>query len=356
MALQALDFPEGQIDVPLRIKVVHFDGTDVPSCDLKWTTKSEIKDFTVKYASKIVGMGQSVLAKPSSKEVVLNCSLRTPDSPESGTQILINATSSTAKKASNQLVIPLFRNAERIDLIARRTSDSVPLKEKKGNTEKRESWIDLESPAIAGATSEFRFSMSNKKNTVRNVGLKVYLFPSVSTPGKADASLLPIAEFDAELPALQETPIFLKSTYANNIDPKRTTSPLEKLDALNSILIFEIVEYEIPEVKREGAARKKKGTPWRYTAHFKPIHPRNFVKASPGKVEPGSKYSIEFETVPDFWKRHGMQELTVSVRGKTLLNGEFTPEKLLQPPLIITADNSKAQFLGSVVNTNTQRS
>jgi len=343
IASQTLDFPEGKNDIPLRIKVEHFDGSDVPSCELKWTSESEFRDFSMKYGSETVGKGQSIAVRPSAKQIDLNCALRTPDSPESGTQILVSARSSTSSEVSNQLALRVFRNAERIDLIVRRVGETVPLKAKKGNAESKESLIELESPAIAGATSEFRFSMSNKTNTVRSVGIKVSIVLA-TTFGKAEANLVPVGEFETELPPMQETPIILKPLES-----------LSNLDALNSTLTFEILEYEIVDPKKEGAKKKEKGGRWRYLARFKPVHPRNFVKAIPQPVEVNSRYSIEFAMMPEFWQRHGLQELPVSVRGKTIVNGELSPEKILQPPMIFTAENLRSEFIGSAVNTNTQR-
>ena len=343
MASQTLDFPEGKNDVPLRIKVEHFDGTEVSSCQLKWTSESEVRDFSVKQGSQTVEKGQSITVRPSGKQIDLNCALRSTDPPESGTQILVSAMSSTSKDVSNQLVIPVFRNAERIDLVIRRVGEPVPLKAKKGNADSKESAIELDSPAITGATSEFRFSISNKMKMARSVGLKISVAPT--TPlGKADANLVAIGEFETELPPMQETSITLKPIES-----------LNNLDALNSMLIFEIVEYEILDPKKEAAKKKEKGGRWRYSARFKPVHPRNFVKAIPQPVEANSRYSIEFETSPEFWRRHELKEMPILVRGKTIIKGELSPEKVLQPPMIFNADNSKSEFIGSAVNTNTQR-
>ena len=41
--------------------------------------------------------------------------------------------------------------------------------------------------------------------------------------------------------------------------------------------------------------------------------------------------------------------------GKTVVNGKLSDKRILQSSMIITAENSKTEFIGSVVNTNTQR-
>ena len=342
-----LDFPDGKSEVLLRIKVVHFDGTDVPACDAQWTSKPDLKSLTIKHETKVIGSGQDIRLVPKGKEIVLNCSLPSGVSPESGTQILVSATSPTSKKESNQLTIPVFRNSDRIDLIARRVGDPVQLKEKK------EAFIELGSPAIAGATSQFNFSLSNKQLVARRVGLKVYVVPSLQMPSKIDANLIAIAELAelAVLPAMQETPVKLKL-----IDPKRLLTQLENEDALNSMLVFEIIEYEMVDPKKGEAAKKPKGVSWRYSARFKPIHPLNekFVKVSPSEVRPQMKCSIEFKTDLRLWEQYELKSLPITIRSQAIVNDKLT-QKVSSATLMLKPDNTNEQFIGSVVDQNTQR-
>ncbi len=345
-----LDFQDRKSD--LRIKVVHFDGTDVPPCSLKWLSSSGLKSFSVMHEDKAIKIGDALDLVPKGKQIILNCNLSSEVTPESGSQIKVSvsATLPTGKIVSSELTIPVFRNADRIDLVARRVGVPVQLKEIKGNLEKKEPYIELESPAISGATSQFSFSLSNKKNAARSVGLKVYVSPSLHMPSKINDKLIAIAEFETELAAMQETLVELKS-----IVPKEPLAQLEIDDVHNSMLVFEIIEFEMDDPKKEKADKTpKKGSSWRYLARFKPIHPGKFVKPNPGRVEANTKYSIQFNAEHQEWQRYGLNELPISIRAQTWSNGALSQEKPLMP-LLLKRDEASGEVVGDIADQNLRR-
>ena len=339
---QSLNFPEGKSDLPLKIKVLHFDGTPVPPCDLNWNANLEINGLIVKYQNKPIASGEVLRAKPESNEIVLNCSLPARESPTSGTQILVRAGN------SNPLPIPVFRNAERIGLVARRLGEPVPTKELKGTTEKKEPFVELKSPAIDGATSQYSFALINNKNADRSVGLKVYASPSLKLPTKMDPKLL-VAESEADLLAMKETPVLLKPIEPKQNNPKSISPPWGNLDALNSMLIFEITEFDTTDPKN----KKPKGKALSYEVRFKPLHPRDFVDAVPKRVQKESKYSIGFEAGAKLWQnRYGLEELDVLVGEQALVNGDDSTGKR---KLKLTAENPAEEFEGSLVDNKGRR-
>ncbi|MCY2977151.1 MAG: hypothetical protein NTU79_00610 [Planctomycetota bacterium] len=360
MALQApptLDFPEGTNEKPLLIHVQHFDGSPVSDCELKWTSNLENKGFSVTYETKPIGFGKTFTAKPNARVVELKCSLQTAFSPENGTKMLLNAKSTVGD--SNELAIEVMRNASRIDLIVQREGDSQPLAEK---LDKKESWIELRSPAIKGATSEFRLSMSNKKNEVRSAGLRLKVYSNLS-PMLDTTVPTAIYEFENQLLQPKEKrPVSLKLVDTNQKSPKEVPSPLQNLDASNSMLIFEIVEYEVPKKdasveKKENEKKKEKGA-WRYPARFVPVKPSDppspFVKSTPQPIEDKSNYSIDFEAIPALWSL-GLEKVDVLVSEQFVEQFVINAEKKTFPLIDLTGGQPKKPFIGSVVNNSPKR-
>ena len=356
-----LDFPEGKNEKPLLIHVQHFDGSPVSECELKWTSNPLNKGFSVTYESKPIGSGKPFAANPNANLIELKCYLQAESSPENGTKLLLNAKSAIGD--SNELEIGVMRNASSIDLIVQREGDSQPLAEQR-DKDKRESWIELRSPAINGATSEFRLSMSNKKNEVRSAGFRLKVYSNLSNLSPMLDTTVPIAIYEFETQLLQpneKRPVSLKLVDTNPKIPK-VPSPLQNLDASNSMLIFEIVEYEAPKKdasvdKKENEKKKEMGA-WQYPARFIPVKPSEppspFVKSTPQPIEDESNYSIEFEAIPALWNL-GLEKVDVLVSEQFIEQFVINGEKKTFPLIDLTSGQPKKPFIGSVVNNSPKR-
>ena len=349
---ELLNFEDGKSSLPVGVTVKHFDGTEVPHCKLTWTTGPDLKELKVTYNAKSIPQGQAFSTQPKNMLIELQCSLPDNMTPPSGSFIKIIVGESNNENAFASLTVPVFRNADKIDLIARRTStgEQLKLKMKKEDSDGPESFVELESPAIQGAKSQFSFALSNNQSKPRRAEVKVFAIPSLNTLLSPEPSNL-ISKFWVDLPAMQESQLKLKL-----LAPEQLLNQLDKDDALQAMLLFEITEYEyeVPDPERKREPKKLEKAPWRHWARFKPTKPGEpTLRTNTSKLESENRWKIDFTAMPQLWAYYDLKDLKIDVQ-QQILRGKDVVTKPTTP-LVLNSVTPTRQFPTPVIEQETQR-
>ncbi len=357
-ANRTIDFSDTENKATVVVSILHVDNSPVDLCEIQWSTNKKVVGLSFLLDERPFRIGERMRVEPKSKAINLKCRLEVGQTFPDGVKIQITAIDAQNKE-SNVLVVPLMRNASRIDLVAKRVDDggkSILMKGKDQNV------FDLEGPAIKGAVSSFSFALRNKKETKRRVQLRVYALPSHDTPTRSqlsDENLfamsnddLEIPGYDLEKPEGSEIPVKL-----NLVDPK--AKHLENDNAAESQLVFQIVEFKKEEGINDEKGRKKEPNPSMHYGRFVPSRPfePKYLKIEPGPIKAKSNLRIDFDCNEKLWGNYSLKELPVTIRqlmtvegqNSSVLNDMGGPSSKT-----LTAEETSFRFVGPVMEAKKQ--
>ncbi len=360
-ANRTIDFSDTENKATVIVSILHVDNSPVEQCEIQWSTNKRVAGLSLLLDEKPFRIGERMKVEPKSKAINLKCQLEAGQTFPDGAKIQITALDAQNKE-SNLLVVPLMRNASRIDLIAKRVDDGSKSILMKG---KIENMFELQGPAIKGAVSSFSFALRNKLETKRRVQLRVYALPSHDTPTRVQLSgenLFAISNDDLEIPGydLEKPEVSEILAKLKLVDPK--AKYLENDNAAESQLVFRIVEFEKAEGiddGNEGKGRKEKPNSSVYYGRFvpsRPVEPK-YLKIEPGPIKAKSNLLIDFESNEKLWSNYGLKKLPITIRQLMTIEGQNStvPNDMGGPrSTTLTPEETSFRFVGPVMDAKKQ--
>ena len=178
----------------------------------------------------------------------------------------------------------------------------------------------------------------------------MFAIPSLNTLLSPEPSNL-ISKFWVDLPAMQESQLKLKL-----LAPEQLLNQLDKDDALQAMLLFEITEYEyeVPDPERKREPKKLEKAPWRHWARFKPTKPGEpTLRTNTSKLESENRWKIDFTAMPQLWAYYDLKDLKIDVQ-QQILRGKDVVTKPTTP-LVLNSVTPTRQFPTPVIEQETQR-
>ena len=333
--IASLDFSDTEDESELRVNVKRVDESGVEECFLQWSTSAEFPEFYVSINGKNTPKNTPAKINPKYKQAILLCQF--PRSGKIPDGLKLNLT--LVGEKSSTITVPIYRDSDRIDLVADRVAkDGKLLEPNIAKDENKE--LLFTGPAISGTTSRFAFFLRNKKTTARRAKLQVFFSPALDIPVPNPQNIL-LAESDiVALPvSSQAVPVKLRAS-------KEQPKPVGIESARDSSLVFKIVEYELePSDGNQDAARPKSKF-FEYIGRFnpEPPHQKKYIQAIAGEIKDGKALSVEFEAAPDFFDRYEVV-VPISISGYISLSStKLSGIELLAPKY-------KAEIRGPIMDT-----